>query len=124
MSQRNVLRGAAVGLLLGLLSHPALAAEYEVWDFASAPECDIGGTSDWGFNIYDEAPWYPSWDGTTWLQMNPGLITLCHGEDSWNRWAVTAPHLRCDGGEAQLLSARLTRKRLRPGGLVGRAADL
>ena len=61
MSGCSVFRVTGMGLLALLVVCPVFAAEYRVWDFASAAECDIDGASDWGKANDDKVDWTGSW---------------------------------------------------------------
>jgi len=78
MIRGKVILFSGVGLFLMLLVCPVFAAEYKLWDFTSAAECDIGGTSDWDKNNQNNADWNGSWDGHSSLHIDfllPGSPT-------------------------------------------------
>jgi len=70
MHKRSIVGAMGVGALLALVAQPVLAAEYRVWNFDSASECDIGGTSEWYKQNNDNADWTPSWDGNSSLHID------------------------------------------------------
>ena len=59
----------ATALLILTPTVPAQAAAYNVWDFASAAECDIGGASQWEKTNEDMANFTPTWDGNTHVRL-------------------------------------------------------
>jgi len=64
------IRITGMALLLLLAASPVFGAEYRLWDFTSAAECDIGGASDWTKDNESAAPWTPSWDGNTHMHID------------------------------------------------------